>query len=237
MADIRVVIVGPKFEGNVGAIARCMANFGIEDLWLVNPCEIGVDGQNRAKHGNYILDKAHVVSSMDEAVEDCFLVVGTSGCVTKGERNYTRIPVSVKEFAQDTRGYEEKIALVFGREDIGLYETELNRCDVLITVPTNEKYPILNLSHSVGIVLYEMFQAERFPKRLRVADGHEKDLLFEKFRDLLDEIGYPDERKETTSVMFRRMMGRSIPTKYEYHTIMGIFGDAAKIIRNGKDKE
>lgn len=237
MADIRVVVVGPKFEGNVGAIARCMANFDVEDLWLVNPCEIGIEAQNRAKHGNFILDKAHIVTSFEEAVKDCFLVVGTSGCVTKGQKNYTRIPVTAKEFAQNTRGYSEKIALVFGREDIGLLETELNRCDVLVWIPSSDRYPTLNLSHSVGVLLYEMFQAERKPIRLPPADGHEKDLLFEKFRDLLDEIGYPDERKEATSVMFRRMMGRSIPTKYEYHTIMGVFGDAAEKIRRERKQE
>jgi tRNA C32,U32 (ribose-2'-O)-methylase TrmJ len=53
----------------------------------------------------------------------------------------------------------------------------------------------------------------------------------------MDAIDYPEHRREDTSVMFRRMMGRSIPTKYEYYTIMGIFGDASKIIRNGKKWE
>lgn len=233
MADIRVVVVGPKFPGNVGAICRCMANFDVDDLWLVNPCEIDDEARNRAKHGNFILERAHIVSSMGEAVEGCFLVAGTSGIVTKGESNYARIPVPAREFAEGARGYGERIALVFGREDVGLLQAELNQCDVLIHVPTSDEYPILNLSHSVGIVLYEMFEAEM--KRIRVppADGREKALMFEKFRDLLDGIGYPSERRESTSVMFRRMMGRAIPTKYEYHTIMGVFGDAVKLIRGG----
>lgn len=232
MPDIRVVVVGPKFEGNVGAIARCMANFGVKDLVLVNPCEIGETAMNRSKHGDYILRNARTVTSMEEAVEGCLLVVGTSGTVTKGDKNYARIPVDVREFAMDCRGYNEKIAFVFGREDIGLLQTELNRCDVLITIPADDKYPVMNLSHSVGVILYEMFQANRRPVRCEPCDGREKELLFQFFGDLLEEIDYNEARRESTTVMFRRMMGRAIPTKYEYNTIMGVFGDAARIIRN-----
>lgn len=236
MPDIRVVLVGPKFEGNVGAIARCMANFDVEELYLVNPCELGDTAFNRSKHGSHILENAVTVTSMEDALKDCFLVVGTSGVTTKGDKNYTRIPVPVREFAESTKGYQEKIALVFGREDIGLLQSELNCCDVLITIPASETYPIMNLSHSVGVVLYEMFQTSNIPNRCVPADHQEKELLFQFFGDLLEEIGYLEARRELTSVMFRRMMGRSIPTKYEYHTIMGVLGDAAKIIRAGGKK-
>ncbi len=233
MPDIRVVVVGPKFEGNVGAIARCCANFDVSELYLVNPCEIGETALNRSKHGSHILENAVICTSMEEAVEGCFLVAGTSGTITKGDKNYARIPVPVREFAESTRAYQEKIAIVFGREDIGLLQTELNRCDLLITIPAGDEYPVMNLSHSVGVVLYEMYQAEHVPPKCEPADGAEKERLFQFFGDLLDAVGYPEGRRESTSVMFRRMMGRSIPTKYEYHTIMGVLGDAAKLIRSG----
>lgn len=165
MPDIRIVVVGPKFEGNVGAIARSMANFDISELYLVNPCELGDDAYRRAKHGSSLLDNVHIVDTLDEALEGCFLVVGTSGVTTKGDRNYTRIPVPVREFAEHCRGYPEKIAILFGREDIGLLQDELNLCDVLITVPTGEEYPILNLSHAATIVMYEFYQADHTPRR------------------------------------------------------------------------
>ncbi|MCQ2078694.1 MAG: RNA methyltransferase [archaeon] len=237
MPEIRVILVGPKFEGNVGAIARCMANFDVSELYLVNPCELGDTAFNRSKHGSHLLENAVTVTSLDEAIQDCFLVVGTSGVTTKGDKNYTRIPVPVREFAESCRGYREKIAFVFGREDIGLLQSELNRCDVLVTIPASDEYPIMNLSHSVGVVLYEMFQAEKTPKRCEPADGREKELMFQFFGDLLEEIGYMEARREMTTVMFRRMLGRSIPTKYEYNTVVGVCGDAAKIIRTGKKWE
>ena len=237
MPEIRIVVVGAKFEGNVGAIARSMANFDLKELYLVNPCEIGDDAYRRSKHGSQILDEAKVVSSFEDAVKDCFLVAGTSGVTTKGDRNYTRVPVPVREFAEHCRGYPERIAIVFGREDIGLLQEELNLCDVLITIPTGERYPILNLSHAANIVMYEFFQAENVPRRPEPADRDEKERMFGFFADLMDSIDYPPSRREMTQVMFRRMMGRAVPTKYEYNTMMGVFGDASKIIRNGKPWE
>ncbi len=237
MPDIRIVVVGAKYEGNVGAIARSMANFDVSELYLVNPCELGDDAYRRAKHGSAVLDGVRIVDTLDEALEGCFLVVGTSGVTTKGDRNYTRIPVPAREFAEHCRGYPEKIAILFGREDIGLLQDELNLCDVLITVPTGEEYPILNLSHAATIVMYEFFQAEAAPRRAEPADRHEKELMFEFFGDVMEGIEYPPVRREMTTVMFRRMMGRAVPTKYEYNTIMGVFGDAAKIIRYGKPWE
>ncbi|MDR1954624.1 MAG: RNA methyltransferase, partial [Candidatus Methanoplasma sp.] len=129
MPEVRIVLVGPKFEGNIGAVARSMANFDLEELFLVGPCEIGDDAYRRAKHGSDVLDRAVSVGTIEEAVEDCFLVAGTSGITTKGDRNYTRLPVPVREFAQHVSGYEDRIAVVFGREDIGLFQEELNKCD------------------------------------------------------------------------------------------------------------
>lgn len=238
MADYRIVLVGPKFPGNVGAVARSMANFGLRDLVLVDPsCELNDDAYCRAKHGSFLLDGVRIVDTLDEAVEDCFLVAGTSGVTTKGESNYTRIPVPVREFAENTRGYRERIALVFGREDIGLLQEELERCDVLVWVPTGDEYPILNLSHAATIAMYEMYQAEHVPPKTRPASREQKERMFAAFDDLMEEVRYPENRRNGTRVMFRRMMGRAIPSEYEFRTIMGVIGDAARMLRNGKPWE
>jgi len=237
MPELRIVLVNPKFEGNVGAIARSMSNFDVDELYLVDPCDLGEDALRRSKHGSYILENAVVTETVEEALAGCFLVAGTSGIVTKGDRNYARVPVPLKEFAQQTFGYEEKIALVFGREDTGLLQEEVNKCDVLVNIPTSETNPILNLSHAATIAMYEMFHAGTCMRRSEPADRKEKEFMFDFFEDLMDAIDYPEQRREDTAVMFRRMMGRSIPTKYEYNTIMGIFGDASKIIRHGKKWE
>lgn len=234
MSDIRVILVGPKFEGNIGAVARSMANFDVHELYLVNPCEIGDDAKRRAKHGNFILDDAVIVDSLDKALEGCFLAAGTSGIVTKGDTNHVRVPVTPAEFAKNCEDYNQKIALIFGREDIGLYQDELAKCDVLIHIPTSEVHPILNLSHAVTLVLYEMFGTEM--KKPEPADKHEKEQMFQFFDELLTAIEYPEHRRDGTNVMFRRMMGRSVPTKNEYNTILGVFHDASKKIKKLEKK-
>lgn len=229
MSDIRIVLVGSKYEGNVGAVARSMANFDLDDLVLVDPCEIGDDAYRRAKHGSFILDSAKVVDSIEEAVKDCFLIVGTSGITTEGQNNnYVRVPISVKEFRERVSGYQERIAVLFGREDIGLFQDELALCDLLVTVPSSRSYPVLNISHAAAIVMYELFGAG--PAKPEPADSDEKEMMFRFFEDILDAVDYPEHRRESTGIMFRRMMGRSVPTKWEYNTIMGVFGDAAKTI-------
>ena len=233
MVDVRIVLVGSKFEGNVGAVARSMANFDFHELYLVNPCDLGDDCFRRAKAGNFILDSAVHVTSIEEAIKDCFLIVGTSGITANCENNnYNRVPLPVTEFAERVKGYEEKIAILFGPEDTGLFQDELALCDLLVTVPTSEVHPILNLSHAATIVMYELFGAE-LPTPIP-ADEKEKELMFEFFDNLMDAIDYPEHRKEGTRVMFRRMMGRSVPTKWEFCTIMGVFGDAVKTIERAK---
>jgi len=232
MGNVRIILVCPKTEGNVGAIARSMANFDLDELYLVDPCDIGDDAYRRAKHGSHILKDAVTVSSLKEATEGCFFIAGTSGIVTKGENNYVRVPISVSEFAERMNEYDEKIAILFGREDIGLLQDELAQCDILITIPASDTYPILNLSHAATIVMYELSQC--VASHPTPADTEEKERIFSFFDELLDSIDYPEQRRGTTSVMFRRLIGRAVPTKWEYNTILGVFGVASKIIKKQK---
>ena len=232
MGNIRIVLVGPKFEGNVGAIARSMANFGLDELYVVDACEIGEEAYRRSKHGNYILDNVRRVNTLEEATEGCLLVAGTSGIVTKGEKNYVRVPITAEEFADRIKGCDENIAILFGREDKGLLQEELAQCDLLITIPASDKYPVLNISHAATIIMYEISQCEA--SKPTPAETAEKEQMFAFFDELLDSIDYPEHRKDGTAVMFRRLMGRAVPTKWEYATILGVFGDASKRLKKDR---
>ena len=232
MPHVRIILMEPKFEGNVGAIARSMANFGFDDLVLINPCELGGDAQARAKHGYHILESARYVKSMQEAIEGCTLIVGTSGVTTEGDKNYTRIPVPVKEFVEKVKEYQENIAIIFGREDVGLLQEDLEKCDMLITIPTGKEYPILNLSHAATIVMYELCDGKLH--KPVPASKEDKERLFTSFEELMIVGNYPEHRRHDTAVMFRKMLGRSIPSTYEYHTLMGVFNDAIKTIQGKK---
>ena len=238
MPEFRVVLVSPRHDGNVGAVVRSMGNFDFEELFLVSPCEITEEAYKRAKHAGDILRQAVHEDTVEKAVEGCDLIVGTSGIVTSGEKHYVRIPLTPREFAERMKDYDEKVAILFGPEDTGLLQEDLMRCDILVNIPSSKEYPVLNLSHAATIVMYELFQVR--PRRAggpRPTSDQEREKLFLFFDDLLDSVDYPDFRRERTKVMFRRMMGRAIPTKWEFHTIMGIFGDAAKKIKRLESKK
>lgn len=229
-----MVLVNPRTDGNVGAVARVMANFGLDSLTMVNPCQLTDEAYKRAKHAGYILRDATIENSLDTVIEGYSLIVGTSGIVSPGEKHFIRIPITPREFALKVNEYEGDIALLFGRENLGLHLEELRKCDLLVHIPTHEDYRVLNLSHAVAVVLYELFLQKAEITTPTETTDLEREKLYEFFSDLLDAIDYPDFRKEKTAVMFRRMMGRAVPTKWEFHTIMGVISEAAKRIREGE---
>jgi len=164
MATFRVVLVEPQNEGNVGAVARVMKNFGVEDLVLVKPCPLGPEARKRAMHGASILEKSTSVADLNEAVQGVDLIVGTSGVETSSEKKFARIAISPTDLETRTAATGGLVALVFGREDFGLLAEDVERCDVLVTIPASAEYPILNISHAAAIVLYELSRG-RSPHR------------------------------------------------------------------------
>ncbi|NIN68951.1 MAG: RNA methyltransferase, partial [Anaerolineae bacterium] len=118
----------------------------------------------------------------------------------------------------------------------GLYNEELDKVDILINVPCNPDYPVMNISHAVTIILYELYRATSTPvlSPPRKASGFEKEHLLDAFDELLTDIHYPTFKRRRTEVMFRRLVGRATPSKWEYHAMMGVFRGASKTIRRLK---
>ena len=230
MPRVRVILVEPKSEGNVGAVARAMRNFGARDLVLVKPCPLGDEAYKRAMHGVEILQAAKKADSLDSATRGADLVVGTSGIDTRSEKRFARISVAPRELATRVAPMQGTVAVAFGREDFGLFETELARCDLLVTIPAAADYPILNLSHAATIVLYELFTARAGTRSRREASGLEKEKLHEALAALLDATDYPMHKRARTKVMFRRLVGRAVPSAWEFHALMGVFQRATKRI-------
>jgi TrmH family RNA methyltransferase len=226
---LRVVLVEPKNEGNVGAVARAMRNFGAQDLVLVNPGPLGAEARKRAMHGLSILESARKVDTFDQAIEDADFVVGTSDVETTSEKRFARIATNPRDFAKRVAPMAGVLALVFGREDFGLFDPEIRRCDVLVAIPASPDYPSLNLSHAATILLYELYTAKA-PQTRRKASGLEKEKLYEALAAVLDATDYPAHKRERTKVMFRRLLGRAVPSKWEFHALMGVFQRAWKRI-------
>jgi len=230
MPRVRVVLVEPKNEGNVGAVARAMKNFGAHELVLVHPCKIGDEARKRAMHGADLLDAAKTVPSFAAAVRGADFLVGTSGIDTRSEKHFARIAVTPKDVAERVATMKGTVAVAFGREDFGLFEPELARCDLLVKIPASETYPILNLSHAAAILLYEVHAARASHRAVREASGMEKEKLHEALAALLEATDYPPHKRARTKVMFRRLVGRAIPSKWEFHAFMGVLQRATKRI-------
>jgi len=232
--QFRVVLVEPLNDGNIGAIARSMKNFGLDELILVRPCAVGEEATKRAMHGIDILKNARTMLADENALNGIDFVVATSGVDTVNEKKFSRISISPKEFAEKIKDVDGKIALLFGREDFGLDKEIIKRCDFLVTIPANPAYSILNISHAAAILFYELHASGVVKWEARKAGELEKDKLYEYFSMLLDATDYPPHKKEKTKVMFRRLIGRAVPTTWEFHTLMGVIDGAVKKATNGE---
>jgi TrmH family RNA methyltransferase len=237
MLEMVVILLEPKHEGNVGAVARCMKNFGFYNLFLINSCELGEVCYKRAKHAKEVIDNAKKFNSLEEVINELDFIVGTSGVVNLNDKHHIRNPITPRELLDYSKKLDSKVGLLFGREDYGLYESELLKCDLLVSIPTNSEYPIMNLSHAVAVVLYELASADlKFDiKGHRKATNFEKEKLFEQFKLFLDRVDYPHHKREHTEILFRRLLGRATPSKWEFHTLMGVFGRAYKIDRSQRN--
>ncbi len=231
ISDYRVVLVEPKYCGNIGAVARSMMNFDLYDLYLVNPCRVDEDARARAMHAVDILDNAKIFDTFGDSIKDLDYIVATSSIVGKSEKKHLRKYVSLREFAERVRDVDGKIGLVFGREDYGLFNEEIAQCDALVNIPTSDIYPSMNLSHAVAVVLYEVFSDKRMVESVRKISGLEKEKINKYFSEILNLIDYPPHKKKNTRIMFRRLLGRAIPSIFEYHTIMGVMSEIIKRLR------
>jgi len=154
LSNIRIVMVNTSHPGNIGAAARAMKNMGLDKLYLVEPKDFpSLEAISRSVGAVGILDKAVVVKDLNAAVSDCVWVAGTSArlrtiewpifepreCVQKGLDNLA----------------QGEIAIVFGNETNGLTNEQLERCNVLLHIPTNPDFSSLNIAAAVQIICYE----------------------------------------------------------------------------------
>ena len=220
MPDIRIVLVEPIYEGNIGFTARVMKNFGFLDLILINPCEIGEEASLRAAHAQDVLRNARTCS-FDDVCKESSLVIATTGEVSKSVCRSMRMPYfspgEIREQVRDIRG---TVSILFGRENWGLNNDEIAKSDLICTIPTSPDYSILNLSHAVGIVCYELAHIPRGEYLL--ADRKEMDYLYMHIDRFLDEIEHPPFKRENTMLMMRRIFGRAQLTVREASTIHGL---------------
>ncbi len=227
MADRRlhVVLVEPQFDGNLGFIARAIKNFGIVDLHLVNPtADINSDEcRDRAVHAQDILDNARIHATFDDAAKGFSYTAAFAARAWTTDKSHLRAPLFLEEFAALAPDLSGDVALVFGREDDGLPNHVVERCDAVVTIPTHELYRSMNLSHAISVACYAVTRETHRAKSAPLARDQEKALLIEHVERTLVMLKYPEHRVGITSMAFQRLLGRAGLTKWEYHRMMGIF--------------
>lgn len=153
--QVRIVLVETSHSGNIGAVARAMKNMGLGNLWLVNPSSFPDEASYaRSAGASDVLDRARVVSSLDEALADCILVMGTSARGRKVPWPVMAPPQAAAMASEHSA--KGRVALVFGRENHGLSNDELQRCHYHIHIPSNPDYSSLNLAMAVQVICYEL---------------------------------------------------------------------------------
>ncbi|TCK09395.1 RNA methyltransferase [Marinobacterium mangrovicola] len=160
LSNIRIVLVETFHPGNIGAAARALKNMGLSQLYLVKPRLFpDAEAESRAAGAKDLLDSAVVVDSVEEAIADCQLVIGTSA----RERSYDLPLMDLESAAGQVieESSDGQIAILFGRETMGLNNAEMLLCNRHLYIDANEEYPVLNVSQAIQLVCYELRRAER----------------------------------------------------------------------------
>lgn len=226
LANIRIVLCRPIYGGNIGSVCRAMANMGLSHLTLVNA--VNIDWQEASKmacSAQEILNNIKPAVSIAEAVADCTLVVGATARLGL-YRQHAAAPRECAFLILEA-ARSGKVALIFGPEDNGLNNLELEFCNRLIQIPSSEKYRSLNLAQAVMICVYELFTAsgvfEPIGEKSPDAAAHMKEHMFAMWEDALLRIGFMEPDKARHMMLgIRRIFSRGKLTEDDVRILMGI---------------
>lgn len=234
LANIRVVLVETSHPGNIGGVARAMKNMGLSQLVLVNPKEFPSQVASvRASSAADVLNSAKVVSSLDEALEGADLVFGASARLRKV--SWPQLDVrQTAELALQTAELG-KVALVFGREDSGLSNDELDKCNYLAHIPTNPVYSSLNLGAAVQVFAYECLMAAGIEReyskgyRHKLASADQLEGFYGHLHQALQDIEFLDPSKNARFMRrMRRLFNRAQLDVKEIDILRGILTAAQR---------
>jgi TrmH family RNA methyltransferase len=228
--NIRIVLVRPTHPGNIGAAARAMKTMALRTLYLVAPERFpSAEAAALAAGAEDVLEAARVCATLEEAIADCVLVIGSSA----RERRIEWPWLSPAQCARQLLGAGAcaPVALLFGQERTGLTNEELDRCQYVVSITANPDYCSLNLAHAVQVLAYEIYGAS-----LRIQQGSlaaaapapevtaaDLDRLYQHLQTVLIEIGFLDPGNPRLLMRrLRRLFHRARLDSNEYNILRGI---------------
>ena len=232
--NINIVLVKTSHPGNIGSTARAMKTMGLKKLTLVAPKNFPSEVADANAVGcKDILDQAKVVDSLGKSLFDSSLVIGFSARSRK-----SNIPsLSMNELMELLKEYDkENVSIVFGNEQSGLSNEELQLCNYLVSIPTDTAYTSLNLASSVQIFSYEYFKScnvQPISKKLQdIASHSSKILLIEKFLSIMSDLDIITEKNKKSLVQnIHIIFNKTNFTENEVNLYLGILTKIGKALK------
>jgi tRNA (cytidine32/uridine32-2'-O)-methyltransferase len=238
---IRIVLVDTSHPGNIGASARAMKNMDLESLVLIRPqSHPDLEAVARASGAGDLLVSARVVATIDEAIGDCGLVLGTTARARSANWRVVDARGAAAELA--AAAASRPAAVLFGGERNGLANEELARCHGLIRIPTAPEYESLNLAQAVQIVCYEILMAmpaaAASPAAARatpVATAKEMQALQAHLDRVLRSSGFMhDENAAQLGGRLERLFARALPDDGEVRILRGMLAAIERGLRRAE---
>jgi tRNA/rRNA methyltransferase len=236
LEHIRIILVEPAGALNVGAAARVMANMGLTRLVVVKPrCEVlGEEARRMAVHAGGILEQAWIVETLPEALTGCVRAIAT----TARERELNtplELPDAALPWLLQSAAGGEATALIFGPEDRGLSNEELNYAQRFVRIPSDPDYPSLNLAQAIALCCYDLRRATQVQPQLVKQEAEQvrsdpraalekMEGFFQHLESILLKIGYLYPHTAASRMeKFRRFFLRAAPDEQELAMLRGIF--------------
>lgn len=224
---VRVILLEPEKSGNIGSVARAMKNFDLDDLWIVNPkTQINTEARAYAMRGFPILESVKIVTSLDPALMDVDVVVGTSSVAARSSSNLSRIAITPERLAERVSGSKGVLGIVFGRESSGLSNQEVEACDFMVTIPASRDYNVLNIAVAASIVFYELFHIKTTNQSAIASQSAKKRLLLQ-FDSLTAASDLQSHKRRLVRRAFRNVISRSLISSREASLLVGVFRKAS----------
>ncbi|GIX06267.1 MAG: tRNA (cytidine/uridine-2'-O-)-methyltransferase TrmJ [Candidatus Poribacteria bacterium] len=237
LKNVRTILVEPKEPGNIGSVARALNAMGLSDLWIVRPqtpWRNSSEARKFAMNSLEVLNNAQEVDSLDEAIADLHLLIGTTN-----RRRMRRLPqpIPAREAAQLIAqvSQEQRVGILYGREDWGLSNEDLARCQVIATIPQAKRNPSLNLAQAVQVFAYEIFLASvgEVPRPpFHRAELRDYEALTHRVLQLLRRVGFRPMNDDWSSIDYalRRVLGRVPLERRDLEVLMKICHDVEEYI-------
>ena len=234
---IRIIMVHTFHPGNIGSAARAMKTMGLSDLVLVSPKDFSHEQDNdqavsMAAGATDVLANCRIVETLDEAIEDCQMVLATSARTRSHPWPIKEAREVAPQIAQEaTQG---KVAIMFGPERMGLHNEHLRKAHFHMDIPGNEEYPVLNVASAIQIVAYECMMASRqsFPvSEQSYPQVNELNGFYEHLETTLDNVGFLNKAHAGQAMLrLKRLFNRARPEKVELNMLRGILSGMNKLI-------